>query len=681
MAKKSKTRQKQKESKAQNSSNPFAFLDQKAYWMIILLGIFPFVQSKVTIDPNIAIRILAVSIFVLVYLLYFYVIRKNKIEWGFPRIINVIYVSLILFIIWSILSLLGATNQPEALYEVSRYGLNLILLFIGMTAVMDKNFNWKPLVNFLILASIGHGLIGLDQKFEWDALYDYRGSAGPYGTMTNRTLYGSFLALQLPFILLPFLDKKYGSRILAVPALIVFAFSIYHSYTKSGWISAAIIFTFVTVVSLIKLKASRKTIVQMALVGIASLAIVMNSGSISPDKKTYQERRAERISEARQKRQSAQTANKEKEQDKNAAATAEKETPEKDDNIIENAGSSTTERIVVWRQTLRMLQDYPLLGVGLGNWKIEIPRYTITTGIRSDYGQIVRIRTHNIYLQVLSETGVPGFLLLYVPWLIILILGLHLIFYQNDQRILAIVIVAGLLGFASDGLFSFPNERISHATICWTGLGFICGLFIKSSDRSKTTHNLRWAVVPALIISAWCIFISNEKYNFEKHMQKARKHYLREKFTWAENEVKLGTSKYVTLEVNNDPIELVAALSLKADKRLEQALTYARKAKSYNPYSTRIMNTEGAILTDLKRYEEAVGSYKEALVYSPKHDLSLQNLALNFYLLEEYDSCLATLDKARVDRSETMMNLQKSARAKLRRQQRINEQANQQEQQ
>ena len=55
-----------------------------------------------------------------------------------------------------------------------------------------------------------------------------------------------------------------------------------------------------------------------------------------------------------------------------------------------------------------MIADNAVVGVGPGNWKLDIPRYTIGGGVRSEYGKIVRIRPHNIYLQQMSEAGITG---------------------------------------------------------------------------------------------------------------------------------------------------------------------------------------------------------------------------------------------------------------------------------
>lgn len=63
-------------------------------------------------------------------------------------------------------------------------------------------------------------------------------------------------------------------------------------------------------------------------------------------------------------------------------------------------------RWAVWRKTTEIVRDFPLVGTGAGTFQYTFPRYRdATTTAFYDY-------THNDYLQVASESGVAGGLLL-----------------------------------------------------------------------------------------------------------------------------------------------------------------------------------------------------------------------------------------------------------------------------
>ena len=64
-------------------------------------------------------------------------------------------------------------------------------------------------------------------------------------------------------------------------------------------------------------------------------------------------------------------------------------------------------RTMLWNDSLGMLHDFPLFGVGLGAWPELFVRYQRPPWSLSFYRE-----AHNDYLQLLAETGVVGFILL-----------------------------------------------------------------------------------------------------------------------------------------------------------------------------------------------------------------------------------------------------------------------------
>jgi O-antigen ligase/tetratricopeptide (TPR) repeat protein len=64
-------------------------------------------------------------------------------------------------------------------------------------------------------------------------------------------------------------------------------------------------------------------------------------------------------------------------------------------------------RVGLWRGTFRMIQDFPILGVGLGAWPDLFPRYR-----SAPWTPIFYREAHNDYAELLADTGVIGFVLL-----------------------------------------------------------------------------------------------------------------------------------------------------------------------------------------------------------------------------------------------------------------------------
>lgn len=67
--------------------------------------------------------------------------------------------------------------------------------------------------------------------------------------------------------------------------------------------------------------------------------------------------------------------------------------------------SYDTERILLWISAWNMFLDYPILGVGFGNWN-EIYQAAFVSPLAKEPGLA---HPHNLYLYLLSEIGVVGF--------------------------------------------------------------------------------------------------------------------------------------------------------------------------------------------------------------------------------------------------------------------------------
>src|SRR4029077_14691914 len=73
-----------------------------------------------------------------------------------------------------------------------------------------------------------------------------------------------------------------------------------------------------------------------------------------------------------------------------------------------------TGRSDIWKLGLRMVRAHPVEGVGVGNFPVVSPDYALQPGTlqRADlvFSSAPKV-THNTYLEVMSEMGIPGFLL------------------------------------------------------------------------------------------------------------------------------------------------------------------------------------------------------------------------------------------------------------------------------
>jgi len=117
---------------------------------------------------------------------------------------------------------------------------------------------------------------------------------------------------------------------------------------------------------------------------------------------------------------------------------------------------SMSARLHYWRDTVVMIKEHLLAGVGLGNFNLCCSRYT-----------------HNAYLQIWAETGILG--IASFLWLIVKILG-------NNKRV-ALLLTAAIV-FLIHNLFEFTFFLPETVFIWWT----IAGLSLDENEESITSR-------------------------------------------------------------------------------------------------------------------------------------------------------------------------------------------------
>jgi O-antigen ligase len=82
------------------------------------------------------------------------------------------------------------------------------------------------------------------------------------------------------------------------------------------------------------------------------------------------------------------------------------------DPVIEKFSETTKElpnRTSIWKDSLTLIKDFPLLGTGLGNFNLAYTLYK-----KEAFGPYVYDHAHNDYIELIVETGILGFTL--VMW-------------------------------------------------------------------------------------------------------------------------------------------------------------------------------------------------------------------------------------------------------------------------
>ena len=609
-------------------------------WLVLLVMLLPLLFSRQTLDPTISTRYIFLAAFSGLFVLFFYVWRKKTTAIASTKI-KIVFALGIAFGAWSITSMVNAVNIAEAIYPVSRYFLQLILLFIIMNTVMNEEGQVLKICKVIMLLSIVHSIIGIMQYYEM-GFENIPGNFIPYGLMANRNLFGSAQMLVIPFSIYTIYKASRGWKITSIVALLSIIISLVLSQTRSAWLGGLFILFGSLLLVLFFSKANRKKWLMgsaIALVAIAAVVTLLISSDQEGALSSSIKERALTIAPGTLK-----------------------------DSSSSSVAANIDERIKIWKSTMALVKDHPVMGVGPGNWKISVPAY-VTPDMAWAGGYYVPDEPHNVYLFIAAESGLPGAILYFSGWALMAIIAFAVIrrTQSRDKKILVILMLTGLGAFATDSMFSFPTQRIEHSLYMLLMCGIILGSYatLPPAGNSKTLVIKKRVWITATLIIFLNLFIGSKKYNLELHANKTKGYEKAKMYPEMLDEAKKGTSSFVTLDPGGSPLEMFSGVANKNLKNYEAALKDMKKASRLAPNNAKVYNNMGTIYTDMKDYNNAIKAYQRALKFAPKFEATYKNLAVNYYQIGNYSACLEAISHIKTDNDGYFNFLLNDAKAKL----------------
>ncbi len=141
-------------------------------------------------------------------------------------------------------------------------------------------------------------------------------------------------------------------------------------------------------------------------------------------------------------------------------------------------------RTQLWKDSLRLIRNYPVAGTGLGTFM------TVFRSYQTSSVEYIVEHAHNDYLELASETGVPGALLLFVP--LIFLLGKMFAAFLTDERRYRRAITLGCIGstcaFLLHSITDFNMEIPANALIFAVILGIGYKVSIVERQEQTTSH-------------------------------------------------------------------------------------------------------------------------------------------------------------------------------------------------
>lgn len=571
--------------------------------------VIPFFFTRLTIDPVLAPRFLLWGLAnLLLLMLMTWQARRNRFRFDFSIGRRKIFYAALGYAFFSGVSLSQAHNPGEGVFELLKILQGILFLFLATTVLVDSRNGIAVLVKAISLMAIGLAGIGICQYY-LIAFNSIPGNYLVYATMANKNLFASFLLLAVPFVLYGVLEFSGCWNATSRLALTLITFCLFIAHTRAVWLAvlatsaAAIVFLILKRQSIkISLEVKAYYRKRFALAGLLVVASVLIAAFLHPQHAASDARVA---------------------------------------YAFNRPASSIDERLVLWSKTLRMVKDHPLLGVGLGNWKIVMPRYGLE-GTRAEQGLIHFQQPHNEYLTVLSEAG-PFALLAFLGTFSIAFLYAYKIVTHHEaparDRLVAVLMLCGVLGFAIVACFDFPKERIEHNIFLMLLMAVVLSvyhrLFPLPERRMRGLQVIFFGSTVVLVSVS--LSIGYLRCRAEFHARRALQ--ARETKQW-ENviaEIDRGKSHFANLDPTAAPLSWYKGVAKYSLQRIDEALEEFQAAHVAHPYHLYTLNNLASCYELKGDHDNAIKYYQRALAISPRFEEALLNLSAVYYNLAEYE--------------------------------------------
>jgi len=174
-------------------------------------------------------------------------------------------------------------------------------------------------------------------------------------------------------------------------------------------------------------------------------------------------------------------------------------------------GQSAVERIAMLEAGLRIIGDYPIVGIGPGSWAFVRAAYLTTLDNLPKY-------PHNIYLRIAAELGIPG-LILFMIALVASFVSLVISAYKKSTDLLLVAISTGiaasLIHMAVDFDAAFAGIVLPLAILAGLGQRLRC------KDHSKLSE-LDWGKSLSLILSIIILLLLAGRFASESKLGEGR---------------------------------------------------------------------------------------------------------------------------------------------------------------
>ena len=311
---------------------------------------------------------------------------------------------------------------------------------------------------------------------------------------------------------------------------------------------------------------------------------------------------------------------------------------------------SVGERFQLWKKSLQVFKESPIIGKGLGSWKIEVLKYG-HKGLESENNITFHQRPHNDFIWIAAEQGIVGLLTYLSLVLLVLFLLVKLILKTENanEKLFYFLVLYAYAGYLIYSCLSFPKERIEHQLI----LAFIFSIAIINSFKTDSTINSKgnafWLFITLIFISVYGLKVGMSRFISETHLQKA--YTARANGAWQNtiDEVNNAETDYYNIDPMCTPLRWYSGSAYYNLGNQEMAFADFYKAYEVNPNHVHVLNNLATLYEIKGDHAHAIEFYKKALIISPNFEEARVNLCATFFNAGKKQEAYLQFEKLKPD--------------------------------
>ena len=382
--------------------------------------------------------------------LYFLFYNRLKVQLGLSMLLKSVFFYVYLFyFIWSGLSYFYAINPTETLLNIPRLGntfFAIIFCFLLLNSIDNK---------VVVISRIFIGFLCFELFAFYSDLLDQLNSnlfnaINLKGVAGNKNITAASIAFKIPFVLYSIVTvNKRLLKFLLSSLLLLALFSISILYARSAILSSFIVFIIFLIYSLYQLYLNRSdlrnSLSNFALTIIPYVLVVFLNFSF-----TSSQNKGNLTSQL---------------------------------GDIEFTEQSSNGRFQYWSDAYNHIVDHPILGAGLGNWKIA----SISYGKEHVKGYTVPYHAHNDFIHIFAEVGILGGIAYLSLFIMLTFFLFRLIYIQRKEDgttdFSLFLLVLPFIIYGVDAGLNFPIARPLMQSSLALYMGLLLSIYLNRFSR------------------------------------------------------------------------------------------------------------------------------------------------------------------------------------------------------